>query len=191
MKGDRERCLEGGMDDYVSKPVRAQELFEAIARALPARGGARPAGPEAPASAAPAFLANAAANAGAEEALDRDELLDRVGGDLGLLKELVEMFLDNWPGKVAELRQALAGGDAPGVNRIAHTLKGMLAQFGARGAAGAAARLERLGGEGDLGPAEAACAALEAALRRLGPALAQVVEGASAAPAGERPGGRP
>src|SRR5262249_28940333 len=101
MKGDRERCLEAGMDDYVSKPVRAQELFEAIARVLVV-GGKRAGDPD------PA----------ADAELDRDDLLNRlVGGDAELLKEVVGVFLDSCPAMLAELKQAVDRRDASAVQR--------------------------------------------------------------------------
>jgi PAS domain S-box-containing protein len=160
MKGDRERCLAAGMDDYVSKPVRAQELFEAIARVLVV-GGKR-AGDAAPA---------------ADAELDRADLLNRlVGGDAELLKEVVGVFLDSCPTMLAELKQAVDRRDASAVQRAAHALKGAVANFGAKTASEAAQRLEVMGRDQDLGRAAEAYAALEMALERLRPALERLAE---------------
>src|SRR5207249_379337 len=96
MKGDRERCLQAGMDDYVAKPVRAQELFEAMARVT--GGGSRSLD-----AAEPVVLPPPPAVV--ETALDRTELLDRlVGGDVELLKEVVGVFLDSYPAMLAAVK---------------------------------------------------------------------------------------
>jgi PAS domain S-box-containing protein len=146
MKGDRERCLEAGMDDYVSKPVRAQDLYDALGRVAPQ-------GPPEP------------------ETIDRAELLDRVGGDEELMREIVGVFLDSCPGQFAELRQAVERRDARVVHRLAHTLKGSVGQFGARSAHDAAVRLELIGKSGDLAQADEAFAALRGEVERVRPAL--------------------
>jgi PAS domain S-box-containing protein len=165
LKGDRERCLAAGMDGYVCKPIQSQQLFEAIADVV--SGGAA-AGPAAP-PVSPAA-----------EVLDKAEALGRVGDDVELLKELVGLFLESCPRQLAELRQAVARRDAPALRRTAHALKGAVGIFGARAAVAAAQRLETMGRAEDLTHADAACAALEEALARLEPALADLVAGARA-----------
>jgi PAS domain S-box-containing protein len=152
LKGDRERCLEAGMDDYVSKPVRPEELFGALAR-LDAAAATGKQGP-------PAAVA-----------VNREELLARVGGDSHLMHELTQLFLDTCPGLLDELRQAIAAGNPAAVRRLAHSIKGGVGTFGAPDAHQAALRLEQLGQEGRLDQAPAALAGLEEALHRLRPAL--------------------
>jgi HPt (histidine-containing phosphotransfer) domain-containing protein len=102
-------------------------------------------------------------------------VLNRVGGDLGLLREVVGLFLDACPQSLAELRQAATAGDAAALHSRAHTFKGMVGNFGARDAFAAALRLEMLAREGDLSGASDACAALEGAVERLRPALAALL----------------
>src|SRR6185369_16401522 len=135
------------MDGYLSKPIQPQELFKTIDRVLEPGSetevGPQPAPPEMPA---------------ADEALDRDELMHRVEGDVSLLRELVGVYLDTCPGMLAELRRAVSRRDAPAVQRAAHTLKGMVGQLGARAAVAAAQRLEEMGRDRDLSRAEPACA---------------------------------
>ncbi len=160
MKGDRERCLAAGMDGYVSKPIQPGELFEAVDRlAFPADRDR----PDTSAQAPP-------------EVLDTAEVLERVGGDVELLRELVRVFLDTWPRQVAEMRAALGQRDSPALARVAHTLKGTAGTLGARAAYVAAQRLEAALREGGVTEAEAAFAALEEALARLQPALVALAE---------------
>lgn len=103
--------------------------------------------------------------------MDAESLLARVDGDWALLKEIVGLFLVEYPRRLDEVRAALARRDASGLAVAAHGLKGTLSYFGAGAAIDAVRRLERMGREGDLGDAEATCAALEQALTRLTPAL--------------------
>jgi PAS domain S-box-containing protein len=159
MKGDRERCLAAGMDGYVSKPIRARELFNAMAAVV---GGAPP--PDLPPGPEPA--------AAAGEAPDWETALKWAGGDRQLLGELVRLFLDRCPEWLAELRRALAAGDAARLHRAAHALKGNLGNLGARAACERAQRIEIMGREGQLAGADEACRALEQSLERLRPALA-------------------
>jgi CheY-like chemotaxis protein len=160
MKGDRERCLEAGMDGYISKPIQPQELFEGIARLATAGGR----GMNLP--------GKRAGDAPAQEVMDRAEALARVGGDLKLLRELAQVFLDSTPAQLAELHAALGRRDVQAVRCAAHALKGSVGTFGARIALEAAGRVEALARSGDLAGAEGACPALEEALAALQPAIA-------------------
>jgi PAS domain S-box-containing protein len=171
MKGDRERCLEAGMDGYVSKPIQTHELFSAIAalvptrlRDAPARRGGLPAASE-----------NGAI-------VDEAETLARVGGDRELLKSLIEVFFESYPAQLTQMREAINGDDAAGLYRLAHTLVGAVGIFGARPALETAARLEAMGREGKLTGAAEAWKRLDSALGRLKPALtALIVEAETAA----------
>jgi PAS domain S-box-containing protein len=154
MKGDRERCLEAGMDGYVSKPVRVEELGR-VMEAVLARAAPPP----------PA----AAADGGAQ--LDRQGALANAGGDEGLLQELAQVFLADCPRLLADLRGALERGEAARLKLAAHTLKGSLFSLAARPAAQAAQQLEILARDGDLGRARPVVAALDQELERLRPAL--------------------
>ena len=122
MKGDRERCLEAGMDGYVSKPIQTRELYAAIAALGPGGAGRRR-------RRRPTARRRRRARCSIQA-----EALARVGGDWELLRSLTEVFFDSYPAQLAQLREAIGRGDAPTVYRLAHTLVGAVGIF--RGAAG-------------------------------------------------------
>jgi PAS domain S-box-containing protein len=138
MKGDRERCLQAGMDEYVSKPLRIHQLLDAMAAAL---GIAAVSEAAAIAASAPPSL---------EGVVDWQDTLDAVNGDQGTLAAVVEAFLMEAPKLTQQLRDTLAGGDAVAFRRASHTLKSSLRFFGAHAAADQAWQLELLGKDGDL-----------------------------------------
>ncbi|HEU4403324.1 MAG TPA: response regulator, partial [Candidatus Polarisedimenticolia bacterium] len=175
MKGDRERCLEAGMDDYVTKPVRSEELFAAIDRVLASAAG-RPVDavpvPTAPSRAAitgvdgvTARVPAGPAQPAAGEVIDRQAVQRRF--DSRLLAEIVQVFLDSHGAMLRDVRKAIADRDAGGLERAAHTLKGAVGNFSATAAGEAAQRLEVLGREGRLSQAEEAWKALEREIGRL------------------------
>ncbi|HEY6864006.1 MAG TPA: response regulator [Burkholderiales bacterium] len=159
MAGDRERCLQAGMDGYLIKPIRPATLLEAIQRLQVV----------APARAAPA--AAQVAEAGVP-VLDREALLERVAGDHELLSEVTGMLMRDAPKLIADVRDALERRDRDAFGYSAHTLRGMLRNFSAAAAEEAAARLQALDCARDGPRAEAACQALEREIQRLSGELA-------------------
>ena len=153
MKGDRERCLEAGMDAYVSKPLRAKELLEVVEGFLPPRGegDSNGAGDEQPST--PAF--------------DRDTVLSRFDGDAELLEEVTDLFFDEAPGLISKIRDAVARRDSQALETAAHKMKGSVGNFGAKGAFDAANMLEAMGRKGALSGAEEAGERLETEIGRL------------------------
>jgi HPt (histidine-containing phosphotransfer) domain-containing protein len=103
--------------------------------------------------------------------IDREVALSRVGGDVELLKEIADLFLDDYPKLVAELREAVSAGDATRVERTAHGLKGSVSNFGAQAATNAALSLEKLGRARQLEEAAKVLQTLELALAALRPEL--------------------
>lgn len=102
---------------------------------------------------------------------DEAELLDRVEHDREFLRETVALLQADAPSLMANLRSALEAGDAAGVARHAHSLKGMLSNFCAPAAHGAACAVENLGKAGDLSAAPAAIGSLRELLDALIPEL--------------------
>ncbi|MGE0824346.1 MAG: response regulator [Candidatus Binatia bacterium] len=162
LKGDRERCLEAGMDGYVSKPLQAQQLFEVIAGLIPSLAEA---GEGTPRQTAPT-----------ESVFDRDEALDRVDGNTALLRELVGLFFDEIPGLLATIHESVVHRDVKALERAAHTLKGAVSNLSAKDACSAALRLEMLGYGGDLTDVEEVYADLEKEITRLRSALTALRE---------------
>ncbi|MGH9557885.1 MAG: Hpt domain-containing protein [Bryobacteraceae bacterium] len=99
--------------------------------------------------------------------IDREMALSRVGGDAELLKEIAQLFLDDYPHAVADLRTAAAHADAKAVERAAHSLKGSVANFGAPAAVEAAFTLEQMGRNENLEQVNQVIHTLELALAAL------------------------
>ncbi len=161
MKGDRERSLEAGMDGYVSKPIDARRLFQAIESVVAGGGEPQP---------------DAAADETADERIDTGAILSRVDGDLELLAETVDLFLNGLPGLLGEIREALSNKDGNALKRAAHVLKGSASNFGAKPACQAAMRLETISHEGEWTHAEEAYHALEREVAGLRRALAALTK---------------
>src|SRR5439155_61034 len=162
MQGDKQRCLKAGMDGYVSKPVQAKILFEAIEALVPTVAKQPGSGWE---------LTSSNRQRTEAVALDRVAILARIDGDEELLKELVAVFLDDSVQLMNEIREALARRDSKMLQCAAHALKGSAANFGTSAVCEAASRLEMIGQNENLVGAEAAWAELEEAMKNLKPAL--------------------
>jgi len=159
-ESDRQRCLEAGMDAYISKPVHVPELMSIIESVVP--GGN-------------SMKVEIAAESASVEAqlrqLDESVALGRVGGDMDLLKEVAELFLADYPNTLDQIRDAVAGGDASALERSAHSLKGSVSTFGAKRAFEAALALEQQGRSSNLAGAQEGLRKLEEALTSLRPEL--------------------
>ncbi len=169
MKGDRERCLQAGMDGYVAKPIQARELYQAISELLPATPSAE-------------TVVSAAI-------LDRGEALEHVGGDLELLRELIDVFLQECPRMMEEARDALRTADILKLKRAAHSIKGAAGILGGKMVFETALRLETIARQGDLSQAEPAWKALRQAVEQLQDALTESRQAPSAERAGVKGNG--
>ncbi|MBT0960750.1 response regulator [Denitromonas iodatirespirans] len=167
MAGDRQRCLDAGMDDYVTKPIKPADLFAAIARA---------GGDDASAAADPDWsLLEMATRSGGTSVLDLDQTRQLLDGDEEALEKLVDLFFADFAGSLQKLKSSAGSGDLAALAAIAHTVKGSVGVFNAMAALDAAAAVEHAAREGKLEAARLALPTLLDALNKLGNALRQSV----------------
>ncbi|MBU2550402.1 MAG: response regulator [Proteobacteria bacterium] len=154
MQGDREECLNAGMDAYVTKPIRADELFRNIDR-LCFNGQSAPLPDKSPVEPIPTTIFNFA------------DFSDRISDDSDILEEIINLFLHDLPRRLSAVSSALASNDESKITSTAHCLKGMCANISALSATEAAARLEEIGRSGNLESAREAFADLKTEIDRL------------------------
>jgi HPt (histidine-containing phosphotransfer) domain-containing protein len=106
--------------------------------------------------------------------LDYAVALERLGGDEELLQEVAQLFLDEYPSLMSEIRQATMSANAQRLERAAHSLKGSVSNFGADSAVEAALALEKIGRGGDLTGAPTAYAHLVLVMEQLHPSFEQL-----------------
>ncbi len=175
-KDDQERCLAAGFDSYLTKPIRAQELFQAIASLVsPVSCSASETSETGERRGVSATCSESPGGPSGDGVFDKGAVLHRLGGRTQLLHNLVKVFLKECPTYLDEIRAAIATGDARQLERAAHTLKGSVSYFGSKAAFAAADKLESQGHGGDLAGASQAFPVLEEAIDQLQPALAHLV----------------
>ena len=178
MAGDRERCLEAGMDGYVSKPIQPQMLFDTIASVIAKSAAESAAHRDLNAHVAVPAANNdrrnehtsglsVSAKMRRNDVFNHGEMLNRLGDDLELVTELIELFLEESPKLLVDVQIAVQRRDAKAIERTAHRLKGSAGNFGMNATVKTAMRLEVLGRTGDLSDAEATCQSLCDELRQL------------------------
>ncbi|MGC2422721.1 MAG: response regulator [Candidatus Acidiferrales bacterium] len=156
MKGDRERCFEAGADDYLTKPIRTNELLAALRRFDDRENGGHTIG----SLHGEKHMTSGMNIAGA---------LERVEGDRELLDELIRLFVEECPKNMAEIRSACEVRDARLLERIAHTMKGSSASLCADEVSEAACALEKQAHAGDFAAACEKIKALEIKVQQLLP----------------------
>jgi PAS domain S-box-containing protein len=152
MQGDRERCLQAGMDGYLSKPIDVDDLIASVER-YGAREAAGPLPVSVPEANKPTF--------------DERAALSYTGGDRRLLKEVVRIFRADYPSSLRKIGRALQARDPEAVRLAAHSLKGSIATVGAPAARQVAAELEEAGRSSDFERASHAYTTLRQEIERL------------------------
>ncbi len=145
MKGDRENLLAAGMDNYLAKPFRPEELKRVIDETMGEK--------------------SVASDTGEEDKntplLDGNAILEVVDGDHEFLNKLIDVFFEDCPALISEIRLALDKGNESQLQEAAHTLKGSAGVFGAKSLVDVAEKLENMGRTGDLASAGEAFSIVE------------------------------
>jgi CheY-like chemotaxis protein len=161
LKGDRERCLQAGMDDYLTKPIQSKALYAVVENVVVTRL---------------ADIDEPVETDGSDSVMDWQAALSRMGGREDLLRQMVPIFFKEAAERLPALRDAIDRQDSDNIRRLAHGLKGSASCFSADAAVSAALTLELMAQEGDLAGALDAYALLEHEIERLKDALIKVGE---------------
>ncbi|MCK4224314.1 MAG: response regulator [candidate division Zixibacteria bacterium] len=158
MKGDRERCLNSGMDDYISKPIEPQELFDAIEKWTKSYDPRKGITGQDKSEKDDKFK---------NDPIDLETALSRFDNNKDFFKEMLEEFLDYAPKQLHTLDEAINKGETKVVEREAHSLKGAAGNLSAKRIADLALKLELLGRTGDLAGAKEMIGNLKTEFKRL------------------------
>ncbi|NOZ08584.1 MAG: response regulator [FCB group bacterium] len=157
MKGDREKCLQAGMNDYIAKPIDPEKLKHTLQKWNPDNEP---------------IAKSVDVQWEVDKAIfDRAGLLERLGGDEAFLKEMMVLFLTETPQQIKSIELALEEQEADKTRKIAHALKGASANIGATAVSDAAKELEYAAREDDLSSAQELFAGLQKKFQQLKEAL--------------------
>jgi PAS domain S-box-containing protein len=157
MKGDRQRCLDAGMDEYVSKPIYRDELLRTINNVMKNY---------------PSFVSDPN-----KEVMDVSLALAGLQGNNKLLKDIAAMFLNELPNYLSAIQEAVQQGDSYKLERASHTFKGAVGNFAAKSTFAAVYAIEMIGKSGDMTGVETAINQLMKEIERLNPMLEKISKG--------------
>jgi PAS domain S-box-containing protein len=172
LKGDREKCLDAGMDDYLSKPVSVKSMSEVLEKWLPKAPAAPP-----PASAPLPDIPEPKADGSSEAddatlaVFDLADMMARLKRDASFCRFVAGIFIGDIPKRLASLNLAFEAGAAADVEREAHTIRGAAADVSGRALHAAATRMQEAAEAGNLTAASAQLPELEEQASRLQTAL--------------------
>jgi signal transduction histidine kinase/DNA-binding response OmpR family regulator/HPt (histidine-containing phosphotransfer) domain-containing protein len=168
MQGDREKCINSGMNDYISKPVTQKALIEKLVQWLPSeealhtfKSVAIPPLPE------PTIDKQTLV-------YDRDGFLERMMGDAEMVQMIIGVFLEDIPKQIESFRTSLEAGDKETIERIAHSIKGAAANVGGEALRELAAKIEKACKNGNFESISGSCPQLESQFNRLKDMMLQV-----------------
>jgi len=164
---DHRKCLEAGMDAYISKPISSRALEDAIDRLCLDSGAAPPLA---------STVSVPAPHLSAEPAFDLASALARCNGDEALLERIIKIFLASIPGTIADIGKAITDGDCPAIARALHKLEGSVGVFADRTVIQAAERLRQLAAAQNTEPMWGEHKKLERELERLAASLMPMIK---------------
>lgn len=164
---DRQRCLQAGMDEYLSKPISSSKLSGILGKISGEKT-----------EVTPKKVRDRQAHAQGKKSVnfDKNLLKDAFDRNWDFFKEIVDLFVTDYPRMVAGLQEALGDGDAAAFRRTAHSLKGMVSLFQAEAAARMAMILEERGKKGDFAGVKQDIAILSAELQKMEKTLLELAE---------------
>ena len=163
MTGDRERCLDAGMDEYVSKPIHQASLFRAIATAVGL-------------NLIDSSTSNVFISAAKKQLVDWTGPLAQLRGDRTVLKEITQLYMDETQTNLARLPQCIEEGNVRDTQRLAHTVKGAMRFFSAEVATQCGQELEDLAETADMESATQLAEKLKSEVDRVLPILQRFID---------------
>ena len=158
MTGDREKCIDAGMDDYVSKPIKPEVLYSVIDKVARKSQSEKEQKRIQPSQGSKTF---------SPKTFDLSSAMERALDDEDLFHEIAGLFIESCSDHIAKIKEGIVGNDAGILEREAHSLKGSVGNFDANEVYEAAYHLEKLGNEGKMATAEEGLSNLERALNEL------------------------